>query len=290
MNLFMWNFLPIPRIRRCLRHDPGVEFPDTGLPAGLAGRMTMAEQHEWHQRNLRRHRVSRRNFLRGSAAAAAVAALGAAPFGHRAYAQDAPLGVAGRRVGYGSDASSQLRLAAQLSRNPGATKVFVDHGPTPGLGATVEAEVRNLLTQIPDSSGGVLSAEQFYVHAPLDGLPGRTPHFYRWRTDDGFVSDVRSAATAMPSARNAVGWFRFTMMGDQGTNDAPSFPPGLAPGDYDDNSYKPDNDPSVAHAGNVLNQIIASRPDFHVLAGDIAYADPTGMGKPATFVRKGDPP
>jgi hypothetical protein len=27
----------------------------------------------------------------------------------------------------------------------------------------------------------------------------------------------------------------------------------------------------------VLNQIIASRPDFHVLAGDIAYADPSGL-------------
>ncbi len=286
----MWNFLPIPRSRRYVRHDRRVEFPDTGIPQELAGRMTMAEQHEWHQTYLRRHRVSRRNFLRGSAAAAAVAALGTSPFGHRAYAQDAPLGVAGRRVGYGSDASSQLRLAAQLSRNPGGTKVFVDHGPTPGLGATVEAEVRNLVTQIPDSSGGVLFAEQFYVHAPVDGLPGRTPHFYRWRTDDGFVSDVRSATTAMPSARNAVGWFRFTMMGDQGANATPSLPPGLAPGDYDDNSYKPDNDPSVAHADNVLNQIIASRPDFHVLAGDIAYADPSGQGKPATFVRKGDPP
>ena len=33
----------------------------------------------------------------------------------------------------------------------------------------------------------------------------------------------------------------------------------------------------------MLNQIIASRPDFHVLAGDIAYADPSGAGKPATF-------
>ncbi|TDO07266.1 secreted protein [Mycobacterium sp. BK086] len=267
-----------------------MEIPDTGIPPALASRMTMAEQHEWHQTYLRRHAVSRRNFLRGSAAAAAVAALGTAPFGHRAYAQDAPLGVAGRRVGYGPDASSQLRLAAQLSRNPGATKVFVDHGPTPGLGATLEAEVRNLVTQLPDSSGGVLSAEQFYVHAPLDGLPGRTPHFYRWRTDDGVVTDVLSATTGMPSARDAVGWFRFTMMGDQGTNETPLFPPGLAPGYYDDNSYRPDNDPTAPHAANVLNQIVASRPDFHVLAGDIAYADPSGEGKPPQFVRKGDPP
>ena len=65
-----------------------------------------------------------------TAGAAAVAALGLTPFGRRAYAQDAPLGVANRRVGFGSDAANQLRLSAQLSRNPGSTKVFVDHGPT----------------------------------------------------------------------------------------------------------------------------------------------------------------
>ena len=160
---------------------------------------------------------------------AAVAALGVSPFGRRAYAQDAPLAVANRRVGYGGDASSQLRLAAQLSRNPSGIKVFVDHGPTPALGATVEAEVRNLVTQIPDSRGGVLGAEQFYAHAPVDGLPGRMPHFYQWRTEDGFVSDIRSAATAMPSARDALVPFRFTMMGDQGTDETPVLAPGLRP-------------------------------------------------------------
>ncbi len=181
-------------------HDPVVstsrltaagDIPDTGIPPAIAAGMTMAEQYEWHQAYLSRHPVSRRNFLRGSAAAAAVAALGLSPFGRRAYAQDAPLAVANRRVGYGADASSQLRLAAQLSRNPNGTKVFVDHGPTPGLGATVEAEVRNLVTQIPDSGGGVLAAEQFYAHVPVNGLPGRMPHFYQWRTEDGFVSDLR---------------------------------------------------------------------------------------------------
>jgi len=250
----------------------------------------MAEQYDWHRTYLRRRPVSRRNFLRGSAAATAVAAIGVSPFGGRAYAQNAPLSVANRRVGYGADASSQLRLAAQLSADPRATRIFLDHGPTPALGATVEAEVRNLVTQIPDGDGGVLAAEQFYVHAPLDGLPGRAPHFYRWRTEDGFAGDVAPAWTAMPSSRGSMGWFRFTMMGDQGTDETPLLPPGLAPGGYDNRYYKPDNEPAVDHAGNVLNQINLSRPDFHVLAGDIAYADPTGMGQPARFVRSGEPP
>ncbi len=263
------------------------DIPDTGIPPAVAAGMTMVEQFDWHQAHLRRHRVSRRNFMRGSAAAAAVAALGLSPFGRRAYAEDAPLAVANRRVGYGSDASSQLRLAAQLSRNPGGTRIFVDHGPTAELGASVEAEVRNLVTQIPASDGGVLAAEQFYAHVPVDGLTGRTPHFYRWRTDDGFTSDVRSAATAMPGARDAVGPFRFTMLGDQGTDQTPLLPAGLARGDYDDSYYKADDDPATPHTENVLNQIVASNPDFHVLAGDIAYADPSGTGKPVTYVRSG---
>lgn len=252
--------------------------------------MTMAEQHDWHRAQLRRHRVSRRNFLRGSAAAAAVAALGVAPFGRRAYAQDAPLSVANRHVGFGSEAASQLRFGAQLSRNPGRTKVFVDHGPTSDLGGTLEAEVRNLITQIPSGDGGVLGAEQFYAHVPVDGLPGGSEHFYRWRTADGFVSDVRSTRTAAPSARNAMAGFRFTMMGDQGTDETPALPPGLRPGDYDDRYYKADNDPDVRHTANVLNQIVAARPDFHLLAGDIAYADPSGMGRPASFVPSGGIP
>ena len=262
------------------------DLPDTGVPPVLLGR-TMAEQYDWHRDYLRRHPVSRRTFLRGSAAATAVAALGTSPFGRRAYAQDAPLAVANRRVGYGSDASSQLRLAAQLSRNPNGLKVFLDHGPTPVLGATVEAEIRNLVTQIPDADGGVLAAEQFYAHVPVDGLTGRTPHFYQWRTDDGFVSDVRSASTAMPTTRQATSPFRFTMIGDQGTDETPALPPGLAAGDYDDAYYKPDDDPTVPHTTNVMNQITASRPDFHVLAGDIAYADPSGAGKRAMFVPSG---
>lgn len=146
----------------------------------------MDEQNDWHRSYVKRHRVSRRNFLRGGAAAAMAAGLGTA-FGGRgiAYADDAPLTVGGRRVGYGDDAASQLRFSAQLSRNPGAAKVFLDHGPTPAMGATVEAEVRNLVTQLPRTDGGVLSAEQFYVHSAVDGLPGRVPHFYRWRTADG---------------------------------------------------------------------------------------------------------
>ncbi|GAA5041352.1 metallophosphoesterase [Nocardia callitridis] len=270
--------------------NPPGDVPDTGIPAALAAELTMAQQHEWHRGYLRRHPVSRRNILRGAAAAAAVAAVGVSPFGRRAYADGTQLAVGGRHVSYGADATSQLRFAAQLSRQPSGTQVFLDHGPTPALGASTPAEIRNLLTQLPQSDGGVLAAEQFYVHANVDGLPGRIPHYYRWRTSDGFTGDIRAASTAMPSSRAAVLPFRFTMMGDQGTDETPTAPAGLAPGDYDDRYYKPDNDPTAPHASNVLRQIAACAPDFHILAGDIAYADPSGAGKPAQFVPHGGEP
>ncbi|GAB2667522.1 metallophosphoesterase [Gordonia jinhuaensis] len=266
-------------------NNPAGETPDTGIPRSVAADMTIAERFEWHRSFLKRHPVSRRNFLAGSAAVAAAAGLGNASFGATAYAADAPLKVGGRHVSFGADASSQLRFSAQLSRNPGATKVFLDHGPTAALGATTEAEVRNLVSQVPVSSGGILGAEQFYAHVPVNRLPARLPHYYRWRTSDGYTGQVASVATAFAPGRG--GRFRFTMMGDQGVDETPAAPPGLATGDYDDLYYAADNDPSVRHASNVLRQIIAANGAFHVLAGDIAYADPSGSGKQVQFVPSG---
>ncbi|MGC0363201.1 3',5'-cyclic AMP phosphodiesterase CpdA [Rhodococcus sp. 27YEA15] len=260
----------------------------TGVPENLAANMTIAEQYDWHRSFLRRHPVSRRNFLAGSAAAAAVVAVGNTSWSQIAYAQDAPLAVGGRHTSFGVDPSSQLRFSAQLSRNPGATGVFLDHGPTPALGATTAAEVRNLLSQVPQTDGGILSAEQFYVHVPVDRLAAKTPHFYRWRTVDGYVGDVQSVWTALPAGRSVP--FRFTMMGDQGVDETPTQPPGLKPGDYDDLYYKADNDPTVRHSANIVKQIAAAKPDFHVLAGDIAYADPSGAGLPPQFAPSGKTP
>jgi hypothetical protein len=264
--------------------NPPGSVPRTGIPARLAAHMTMAEQYDWHRAFRKRHRVSRRSFLRGSAAAAMAAGFGS--FGRVAYADDALLVVSGRHVGYGPDAASQLRFSAQLSRNPNGTAVFLDHGPTPALGATVQAEVRDLVTQIPRTDGGVLATEQFYVHAPVDGLPGRMPHFYRWRTADGHTTDVVSASTAMPSVRAALLPFRFTMMGDQGIDDTPAQPTGMPAGSYR-NKYGDGDAPNSRNAENIQRQIVAANPDFHILAGDICYADTSHGGGPDWFVPNG---
>lgn len=266
------------------RLNPPGSVPRTGIPEDLATHMSMAEQHDWHTAFRKRHEVSRRSLLR--AGAFLMSAGGFSFFDRIAYADEAPLAVAGRHVGYGSDAASQLRFSAQLSRNPHGAKVFLDHGPTPVLGATVEAEVRNLLTQIPRTDGGMLVAEQFYVHAPVDGLPGRMPHFYRWRTSDGFTTDVVSANTAMVTTRTALLPFRFTMMGDQGIDDTPRQPEGIQPGAY--RNLLGDGDPRGArNAGSIQRQILACNPDFHILAGDICYADTSHGGGPDRFVPSG---
>jgi hypothetical protein len=247
--------------------------------------MSAAEQYDWHRAFLRRHPVTRRAVLLGSAAAAAMAAAGCAP-SSRSTSGGSGLTVGGRHVTFGADAATQLRFAGQLSRRPDANvTVYLDHGPTPALGATVRAQVRNLLSQVPQTDGGILAAEQFYVHAGVDGLPAAGRHFYRWRTSDGYVGEIASAATAAAAGpAGGVAPFRFTMMGDQGTDQPPAKPGGLVVGAYDDRYYAPDNDPTVSHAGNIMKQIVAAKPAFHLLAGDIAYADPTGHGKPDKFV------
>ena len=195
-GLFGW-----PTVKpACLRDDPGVpckpltapgEIPTPEFQAIFASTLTIAEQYDWHQSHLRRHRVSRRNFLRGSAAATAAAALGVSPFGRRAYAADAPLTVANRHVGFGTDASSQLRLGAQLSREAPATQRFSSTSALrPGL-ARPSKQIRNLLTQIPDSKAAAYWPPNSSTPTlRYTACPG-APVFYRWRTRDGSPATPR---------------------------------------------------------------------------------------------------
>ena len=235
----------------------GGDIPDTGIPAAIAADMSMAEQHDWHRAYLRRHPVSRRNFLGGAAAAATIAAIGVSPSVVARTRRGAADGCESP-VGFGTDGSTQLRLSAQLSRNPNATRIFVDHGPTPDLGASVEAEIRHLVTQI---STGMAECSVPNSSTARSRWGSRRPR----RTSIGgglrwFHHDVLSAATAMPNSRDAMGPFRFTMIGDQGTDQTPVLPPGLPPGIYDDAYYQPDNDPTAAAHRAVTDH--RGRPDF----------------------------
>jgi hypothetical protein len=257
--------------------NPAGETPDVGVPHHLAASLTIAEQQEWLRRHLDRHRISRRSALRGGASV--LAALGAvtAPWGLAACAQarTTPVGVVGRHLSFGADPSRQMAVAAELTARPQG-RVVVDVGQDANYGLALDAEVRELVSMVPQQDGGIRAADQFFVHALADRLePGRTYH-YRVRLADGTTTADATFTTA--PGRSGLAPFTFTAFADQGVNTDPT-PTGQT--GFSDNYYKPDDTRrATAPADALIDQISRQRPAFHLLAGDICYADPSGTGKP----------
>jgi hypothetical protein len=70
----------------------------------------------------------------------------------------------------------------------------------------------------------------------------------------------------------------FTAFADQGVNVDPT-PSGQT--GFSDNYYKPADTRRTAAPSDALVALVAAqRPAFHLLAGDICYADPSGNGRP----------
>ena len=257
--------------------NPPGETPDVGIPSRLAATMTMGEQQEWLRRYLDRHRVSRRTALKGGASV--LAALGAvtAPWALAGCAQAAqsPVGILGRHLSFGADPTSQMAVAAELTAKP-VGKVLVDVGTDTHYGRTIEAEIRELVSMVPQQDGSIRAADQFFVHALADGLaPGGTFH-YRIRLDDGTTTADAQFTTA--PRRQGMSPFTFTAFADQGVNIDPT-PTGQT--GFSDNYYKPeDTRRAMAPADAMIDLIARQNPAFHLLAGDICYADPSGSGKP----------
>ncbi len=262
---------------RSVTINPLGETPDVGIPRRLAASMTIGEQQEWLRGYLDRHRVTRRTALKGGVSV--LAALGAttAPWALAACttAASTPVGVIGRHVSFGADPTRQMAVAAELTGKP-TGPIVLELGRDPGYGQTVEAEVRELVSMVPQQDGSIRAADQFFIHALADGLaPGATFH-YRFRLADG-TATPDSAFTTAP-ARTALGPFTFTAFADQGVNVDPT-PTGQT--GFSDNYYKPDDTRRTAAPSDALVALIAARrPAFHLLAGDICYADPTGSGRP----------
>lgn len=107
----------------------------------------------------------------------------------------------------------------------------------------------------PDDSFGATAAVDvrtvrgvptLYGHGRLTGLRAGTEYRYRVRLD-GVVTEAATLTTAPGQAES----FTFTAFGDQGVSDP---------------------------ARAIMSRLAAVRPDFHLLAGDICYADMTGIG------------
>ncbi|WP_405927535.1 purple acid phosphatase family protein [Streptomyces sp. NBC_00035] len=231
-----------------------------GVPEKLAGRMSMAEQHEYL-----RTKFSRRTMIRGGAVTLGAVAGGAFVPGATAQAavptqstgtstekvDGALVAPFGRHLAYGTDPKTEMTVSWQV---PAAvSKPYIRIGAHPwDLSRKIGAEVRSLYT--PAGVGASADHTQYYVHAQLTHLrPGQT--YYYGVGHDGFdpasahLAGTLGTFTTAPSKSEP---FTFTAFGDQGV------------------SYH-----GLANDALILGQ----NPAFHLHAGDIAYADPTGAGK-----------
>ena len=74
----------------------------------------------------------------------------------------------------------------------------------------------------------------------------------------------------------ASGPWTFTAFADQGVDTAPRDGTG-----FTNQYYKPDDTRrTMTPSTSMVDRIATTKPAFHLLAGDICYADPSGEGKP----------
>ncbi|MGV9246825.1 fibronectin type III domain-containing protein [Streptomyces sp. NPDC003710] len=231
-----------------------------GVPEKLAGRMSMAEQHEYL-----RSRFSRRAMIRGGAVTLGAVTGGAFVPGATAQAavpaqRTAPatesvdgalVAPFGRHLAFGNDPRTEITVSWQVP--VAVKKPFIRIGAHPwDLCRKIPAEVRTLYT--PAGVGASGDHTQYYLHAKLTHLrPGKT--YYYGVGHAGFDPAERHLLGTLGTFTTAPAHnepFTFTAFGDEGV------------------SYH-------ALANNSL--LLGQNPAFHLHAGDIAYGDPAGQGK-----------
>ncbi|MGW2253146.1 purple acid phosphatase family protein [Kitasatospora sp. NPDC001660] len=245
-----------------------MDIPHMGVPAELAARMSMAEQHEYL-----RARFSRRRMLRaGAATVGAIAVGGALGAGTAAAAPATPqlltgtteaidgalVAPVGRHLQFGPEPDTQFRISWQVPVP--VKKPFLRFGKHPwDLGHKIEAEVRALHT--PALIPGRQPVDQYYLHVALEDLEPDTTYYYGVG-HQGFDPAAQQRISTLNTFRTAPSrdhrWgkvyepFTFTAFGDQGVS---------------------------KHAEGNDHVILAQNPAFHLHAGDICYADPKGSGQ-----------
>ena len=292
----------------------------------------MVEQHELFHQILRRNTISRRTMLRGSIGVAGAAFL-LGRSGGTAFADtltstgtvaDGFL-VNGRHLSFGPNPEREMWVAGQLfnlntyNAVPSGITVYVEYGDDASYGGVVQAELRELITHVPVWNGvaagpvtasttDLLNADQFYVHALLDGLqPGQTYHYRFVYTSGGQRGFTPDATFTTAPRGHSLEPFTFTAYGDQGITGKPgtgqtldnaiSLQPESSSHITDD--YYKTSDPDyynptsttaptdispvaalVSQITRVRNLVNFTPSRFTLLAGDICYANPSGDIQP----------
>jgi hypothetical protein len=220
---------------------PRMEIPRVGIPDALASRLSMAEQHEY---------LSRRSLLKGVAAGGALLAAGPILLPQAAYAAGDQVVPTARHLAFGRNPRTSIRFGWQvpaLVRRP-----FVRISEEDGQWShRIPAEIRTLHSEV---AGVIAPRDQYYVHAEAANLrPGGR---YRYVVGhDGYdpTGDPGIRFRTAPARGFPSDGFTFTAFGDQGVSTN-----------------------ALGNDGMIAKQ----NPVFHLLAGDIAYADPSGAGNP----------
>lgn len=231
-------------------------------------RMPLAERHE-----LLRTRLTRRGLLK-TAAATAFAGVGPVLLAPRTDAATSGAAtIRARWLAFGADPRRQMTVRWQTSGPVQRPRLRIGLDQT--YGRDVAARPMPLTTVRADGPRLV----QYYLAAEVDGLSPGTRYHYQVVHDGAGGSEVASGDATFrtaPAAGSASG-FRFTAFGDRGVTgqgaagDMPDTMQGLTGG---------------------------LDPSFHLLAGDVAYADISGRGLAAddfvperwgTYFRQIDP-
>ncbi len=139
-------------------------------------------------------------------------------------------------------------------------------------------EVRHLVSQIPSAGPVVTGAEQWFAHAALDALEPAPRYHYRFRLPDGTVTPDAVFTTApAPRQPRAVHLHRPGRPRDR----RPRPPLGARRPQRLRRRRHPPQRPCRRPRWSTGSP--TRRPAFHLLAGDICYADAQGLGAPETF-------
>jgi hypothetical protein len=273
---------------------------------------TIDEYHEHLESHWSRNRISRRTALKGALVGAGAIALTNFPSLKKSFAAgggvSGPSGavLVGRHVSFVSsrdlDPTNSMRVTTQAIFPAGVVsaglKAYVRYGQGGDL-QRVRADIVNLAGVVPNAPQGTLAGNQFYVKALIKDLRPGTSYTYRVELSDGTTTGDATFTTAPD--RSGLGEdhgkpvpaaFTFTSFGDHGTNTAPTDPTFAysnataytwAKASFDDNYYS-GTDPVLAYdatpAITMTSLVAAQNPVFHLMNGDVCYADPSGTGLP----------